>query len=171
MVTDFAWWLRKKLKLKQIDLKFPASRKLRYWIFALSIIVSAISGIAAFEIISPIAILHRGIIFGFGFGWAAIVIVFLFDLVILENGWCGYICPLGGFYSFISKFNLIKINHIKENCTLCMKCKKICPERQVLYIVGKESGYISSGECTNCGRCIEVCDDNSLKFSLNKYKK
>ena len=47
-----------------------------------------------------------------------------------------------------------------------MKCKEICPENQVLYMVTKESIPVLSGECTNCARCIEVCDDDALNFSI-----
>jgi ferredoxin-type protein NapH len=47
-----------------------------------------------------------------------------------------------------------------------MKCKVVCPEKQVLHMIGKESIPVLSGECTNCARCIEVCDDDALRFSI-----
>ncbi|MFT8144368.1 4Fe-4S binding protein, partial [Salmonella enterica subsp. enterica serovar Enteritidis] len=59
------------------------------------------AGIAAFELVSPIGILHRGVIFGMGMGGAAVLSIFLFDLFAVKNGWCGHVCPLGGFYSLI----------------------------------------------------------------------
>jgi ferredoxin-type protein NapH len=167
MVTDFAGFVREKIGMNQLTgVKQPASRKLRYWILALSLVISAIMGVTAFEFISPISMVHRGIVFGMGFGWAAVVIIFLFDLFVLKNGWCGHICPLGGFYSLLGKFSLIRVQHLEENCTLCMKCKVVCPENQVLHMIGKESLQVLSGECTNCARCIEVCDDDALKFSI-----
>jgi ferredoxin-type protein NapH len=167
MVTDFAAFVRELIGMNKLTgVKQPASRKLRYWILVLSLIVSAIMGVAAFEFMSPISMLHRGIVFGIGFGWAAVLIIFLFDLFVLKNGWCGHICPLGGFYSILGKFSLIRVKHNEENCTLCMKCKVVCPENQVLHMIGKESLPVLSGECTNCARCIEVCDDDALSFSL-----
>jgi ferredoxin-type protein NapH len=167
MVTDFASFVRQLIGMNKLTgVKQPASRKLRYWVLALSFIVSAIMGLAAFEFISPISMFHRGIVFGIGFGWAGVLIIFLFDLFVLKNGWCGHICPLGGFYSILGKFSLIRVKHNEENCTLCMKCKVVCPENQVLHMIGKESLPILSGECTNCARCIEVCDDDALGFSL-----
>jgi len=167
MVTDSANYLRKKLELDRVQgVKQPASRNIRYWVLALSLVISFIMGVTAFEFISPISMAHRGIVFGLGFGWAAMLIIFLFDLFVLKNGWCGHICPLGGFYSILGKFSLIRVHHIEENCTLCMKCKDVCPEKQVLHMIGKESLPILSGECTNCARCIEVCDDDALKFSI-----
>jgi ferredoxin-type protein NapH len=167
MVTDSANWLRRVFDIDRAQLqKQPISRNTRYWVLGISIIVSAVMGVAAFEFISPISMLHRGIVFGIGFGWAAVLIIFVFDLFVLKNGWCGHICPLGGFYSLLGKFSFIRVHHIEENCTLCMKCKVVCPEKQVLHMIGKESIPVLSGECTNCARCIEVCDDDALRFSI-----
>ena len=170
LITDLADWLRNKLQLENKEFKFSLSRKVRYWILGLGLLLSFLLGMAAFEVVNPISMLYRGLIFGFGFGWAAVLLVFLFDLFLLKNGWCGYLCPLGGFYSLVGKFALLKVDHSVEKCTKCMKCIEICPETQVLAIIGKSSGQILSGECTNCGRCIEVCADDSLRFSINKYK-
>ena len=167
MVTDSANYLRRVFDIDRAQLeRQPIKRSARYWILGISLIVSAFMGIAAFEFISPISMLHRGIVFGMGFGWAAISIIFVFDLFVLKNGWCGHICPLGGFYSLLGKFSFIRVHHLEENCTLCMKCKVVCPEKQVLHMIGKESLPVLSGECTNCARCIEVCDDDALKFSI-----
>jgi len=169
LITDAAAMMRRVTGMDRVQgLKQPASRNMRYWILALSLIISFIMGITAFEFISPISMVHRGIVFGLGFGWAAMLIIFLFDLFVLKNGWCGHICPLGGFYSLVGKVSLIRVLHSEENCTLCMKCKDVCPEKQVLHMIGKESISVLSGECTNCARCIEVCDDDALGFSIRK---
>ncbi len=166
IITDSANYLRRKLGFNEIQKKQPATRNMRYWVITLSLVISVGFGVTAFEFISPISMVHRGIIFGMGFGWAAIVVIFLFDLFVLKNGWCGHICPLGGFYSIIGSFSLIRVKHQEEKCTLCMKCKEVCPENQVLFMVGKSSEQVLSGECTNCARCIEVCDDDALNFSI-----
>jgi ferredoxin-type protein NapH len=168
LVTDAAALLRRKIGVDNFSKRQPASRNIRYWVLGLSFIISLMMGVAAFEFISPISMLHRGIIFGFGFGWAAMLIIFLFDLLVLKNGWCGHICPLGGFYSLVGKNSLVRVHHNEENCTLCMKCKVVCPEQQVLYMIGKESIPVLSAACTNCARCIEVCDDDALGFSIRK---
>ncbi|WP_331775790.1 quinol dehydrogenase ferredoxin subunit NapH [Sulfurospirillum sp. 1612] len=166
MVTDSANWLRRKLYLDDAERKVWVSRKVRYWVLGLTLIVSAIVGVGAFEFVSPITILNRGIVFGFGMSMAVVAVIFLFDLFVLKNGWCGHICPLGGFYSLVGKFAPLSVMHNQANCTLCMKCKDICPEKQVLHTIGKKSGKIVDIECTNCGRCIEVCEDDALKFTI-----
>ncbi len=169
MVTDFANWIRVKTGLHKEEWQLRISRKTRYWILGLSLILSFIIAAPAFEFISPISMLHRGLIFGMGFGWAAVMGVFLFDLFVTKNGWCGHICPLGGFYSLITKPSAIRVKHDAEKCTLCMNCKNICPEKQVLWMIGKESVFVTSGECINCARCIEVCNDDALNFGF-RYK-
>ena len=171
MITDLSNYLRTKLGFNLIQKRQPASRNIRYWVILMSLVISFSLGVTAFEFISPISMIHRGVIFGLGFGWAAMLIIFLFDLFVLKNGWCGHICPLGGFYSIIGKFSLIRVHHNVDNCTECMKCKEVCSEVQVLHMIAKESMPVLSGECTNCARCIEVCDDDALNFSIKKIIK
>lgn len=168
IIEDLATWLNNQLGIKY---SLRLSRKVRYWVLVLGIILSPVLGYAAFEAISPIAMLHRGVIFGMGAGWTFILALFLFDLVVTKYGWCGYLCPLGAFYAFVSKYAFIKVKYNNDNCTLCMKCFTVCPEEQVLSIVTNQSGIIKSSECTNCARCIEACDDKALTLSLRTNKK
>ena len=169
MITDLANWLRRVLLLDKTEKKVWLGRSVRYKVIVLALILSAFTSVAAFEIVSPISMLHRGVVFGMGMGFAAVLSIFLFDLFAVKNGWCGHICPLGGFYSVASKLSIIRVKHDQPKCTLCMKCKDVCPEKQILSLIGKESGDVSSGECTNCGRCIEVCDDDALSFGIRNY--
>ncbi len=172
MVTDLANWLRRKLKLDKEEVNYRfLKRNTRYWIMVLGIIVSAIVGISAFEVLSPITIMQRGIIFGFGAGISLIIAIFLFDVFGVKNGWCGHLCPLGATYSLIGKSSLIRVSHDHEACTNCMKCKVVCPENHVLYMINKESIMVLNGECSNCGRCIDVCDDDALEFGIRSYIK
>jgi len=170
MVTDLANWLRRKLNLDKEEVNYRfIKRKARYWIMILGLIVSAVVGVAAFEVLSPITIMQRGIIFGFGAGIAVIVAIFLFDLFGVKNGWCGHLCPLGASYSLIGRASIIRVKHDHEACTACMKCKVVCPENQVLHMIDKESISVTDGECTNCGRCVDVCDDDALGFSIRSF--
>jgi len=172
MVTDLANWLRRKLNLDKEEVNYRfLKRNTRYWIMVLGVIVSAVVGVAAFEILSPITIMQRGIIFGFGAGISVIFAIFLFDLFGVKNGWCGHLCPLGAAYSIIGKSSIIRVKHDHEACTACMKCKVVCPENQVLHMIDKESISVTDGECTNCGRCVDVCDDDALEFSIRSFAK
>jgi len=171
MVSDAANGLRRVLRINEVERRIIIDRHIRYWILALSIALSAMFGVAAFEFISPIGMLNRGLIFGIGFGGAVVAGVFLFDLFGIKNGFCGHLCPLGGWYSLIGHFSLIRVKHNQEKCTLCMKCTNICPEKPVLHMIGKRSGFVTMGECSNCARCIEVCDDDALNFDIRYIRK
>lgn len=170
MITDLANYLRRKLYLDKSERKVWLSRNIRYWAIGLVLILSFLNGVAAFEFVSPIAMFHRGVVYGMGMGFSALSAIFLIDLFGIKNGWCGHFCPLGAFYSLISKYSLFRVRHIKDNCTGCFECKLICPEVQVLKIISKQDGSINSGECINCLRCIEVCNDKALIFGLRNLK-
>lgn len=64
------------------------------------------------------------------------------------------------------KYSIIRVKHNKDNCTKCNKCIFICPEPQVLDLIGKRSGSINKIDCMKCARCIEVCNDNALKYGF-----
>jgi len=166
MVTDLAGWLRNKLGITNT---FALKRNTRYAVMVLALVLSVLTGVAAFEWVSPISMMHRGIVFGLGFGWTAILGIFLFDLLILKHGWCGHICPLGAFYSITGKAAQLRIAFDTPTCTHCGECAKVCPEPQVLNLKkASEAGMVASGECTNCGRCIKVCPEDTLKFNLRQ---
>jgi ferredoxin-type protein NapH len=167
MVTDLAETMRTAAGAGSVGLRM--SRDARYWVLGLSLVLSAVLGIAAFEAISPIGALHRGVIYGMGTGWMAVAAVFLFDVFAVRNGFCGHLCPLGAFYAIAGRGSAVRVLHSKDVCTRCMRCIEACPEPQVLPMVGKRDGAVVSGECTNCGRCIEVCPDKAMRFGLRTY--
>ncbi|HIP43468.1 MAG TPA: quinol dehydrogenase ferredoxin subunit NapH [Aquifex aeolicus] len=171
MFTDAANWIRVKTGLHREEKRINIPRSTRYWFLVLGLILSPILGVPAFEFISPVSVTHRGIIFGIGLGWTLILVIFLFDLFVVKNGWCGHLCPLGAFYSLISRpVSLLRVGYDLNKCTECMECKRVCPEVQVLWMIGKENKPVLSGECTNCGRCIDVCPENALFYTL-RFKK
>ncbi len=89
VITDAASWLRGKLGISG---GWRPPRAMRYWILAMTLLVSFATGSIAWELVNPITILQRGLVFGLGAGWVVIVAVFLFDLLVSRRGWCGHIC-------------------------------------------------------------------------------
>jgi ferredoxin-type protein NapH len=167
-VTDLASWLRRKYK---IGGQFRVTRNLRFYLMLLALPVSFAAGIAAFEWVSPVAIIHRELIFTAGLGLLVIPAIFLLDLLVIKNGWCGHICPLGAFYGLLNRVSLTRVQFIKERCDKCMDCVVVCPEKHVINFDEMENtGKILDADCTNCGRCIEVCDTDAYHFS-HRFKK
>lgn len=165
VVTDASRWFAKRLDLPK---GWQPQRTLRLWLMAAVLVVAAVSGTMAWELLNPVTILHRALVFGFGMAWVAVLGVFLFDLLLSRRGWCGHICPMGAFYSLIGKFSIIRMAAPKRDaCNDCMDCFDVCPEPHVISpaLKGVGSPVISSGDCTNCGRCIDVCSKDVFSFS------
>lgn len=164
LVTDAAAWLRAKLRVPDF---ISLSRHTRFWAMILSLILSALLGVAAFEWVSPISMMHREIVFGAGLGLTAIAGIFIFDLLILKNGWCGHLCPLGAFYCLVGRACQLRIRFEDRTCTRCVECVRVCPEPHVLnFKQAADKGMVASGDCTNCGRCITICPEDSLSFDM-----
>ncbi len=166
LVTDLANWLRARLGLKG---GAHLTRATRFWVLAMTLIVAAITGTIAWEMINPVSIMHRGLIFGLGFAWMVILTVFLFDLFVMRHGWCGHLCPVGAFYSLIGKFSAMRVVlPQRAACNDCMDCYAVCPEQQVirpaLKAIDGTPPIILDSACTNCGRCIDVCSKDVFAF-------
>jgi ferredoxin-type protein NapH len=166
LVTDFANWLRARLGLKG---GAHLSRNTRYWILGMTLIAAAATGTIAWEMLNPVSMLHRGLIFGLGAAWMVIIGVFLFDLFVMRQGWCGHLCPVGAFYSLIGKLSVTRIRlPARDACNDCMDCFAVCPEQQVirpaLKAINGAAPVIIDANCTNCGRCIDVCSKNVFQF-------
>jgi ferredoxin-type protein NapH len=168
LVTDFANWLRTRLGLKG---GAHLSRQTRYWILGMTLVATALTGTLVWEMVNPVTMLHRGLIFGMGFAWAVILVVFLFDLFVMRQGWCGHLCPVGVFYGLIGKLSLLRVKlPAREACNDCMDCFAVCPEQQVirpaLKAINGSPPIILNTNCTNCGRCIDVCSKNVFRFGV-----
>lgn len=166
IVTDAAAWLRRKLGIRQ-SAKLP--RSLRYALLAMILVGSAISGTLIWEWINPVAALGRVFLFGLGATLWLVAIVFLFDLLVVEHGWCGHLCPIGATYALIGAKSVVKVKVVdRSRCDRCMDCYNVCPEPQVLrkplHGTEEDSQIILSQDCITCGRCIDVCAENVFSF-------
>lgn len=170
LFTDIAARLRVKFGFERDRGVLNIKRNTRYYLLAASLLFSVVLGMPAFESVSFVGMVQRGIIFLDSFVLAAIFVIIVFDMFVLPKGICGHICPLGAFYALIGKFALVRVTHDVEKCTKCGNCLKICPEVQVLDMIGKRSDYVRDSDCMSCGRCIDVCDDAALKFSIRNLK-
>lgn len=172
IVTDCAAWLRRKLGIRQ-SAKLP--RNLRYGILAMILIGSAVSGTLLWEWINPVAALGRVFVYGLGATLWLVLVVFLFDLLVVEHGWCGHLCPIGATYALIGAKSVVRVKvQDRQACDRCMDCYHVCPEPQVLRLPlhGKDedSQIVLSKDCISCGRCIDVCAENVFAFSTRFAK-
>ncbi|GKX58458.1 quinol dehydrogenase ferredoxin subunit NapH [Leminorella grimontii] len=187
LVTDLAAWLRRKAGIRN-SATIPSS--LRYGILLAILVGSAISGTLIWEWVNPVSAFGRGLINGLGqaptaglvsglaFGFGAsiwlIVVVFLFDLLVVEHGWCGHLCPVGALYGAIGCKGVLRVSaQNRKDCTRCMDCIHVCPEPQVLRgpLFGKQEGpLVLSKECISCGRCIDVCSEKVFQIKTRFHR-
>ena len=173
LVTDMAAWLRRKLGLRGGS---QLSRSTRYWMLGLTLLLPLSVGGIVWELVNPVSVLFRGIVFGIGAGWLLIAGVFLFDLLVAKDGWCGHLCPVGAFYGLVGRRSPLKVNAAnRAACNDCMECFVVCPEPQVIKpaLKGARQGLgpvILSADCTNCGRCIDICSKQVFAFGTRNAK-
>ena len=169
IITDTAAWLRNKLGLKG---GATFSRNTRFWLLGATLLLAVLTGTIAWELVNPVSIMFRGLIFGMGMAWGLIIAIFMLDLLISKRAWCGSLCPVGAFYSLLGHSSLLRISAVRRQaCDDCMDCFVVCPEHHVINSALKEipagtGPMILSSQCTNCGRCIDVCAENVFQFDL-----
>lgn len=168
MITDLAEWLRQRLRITG---GAHFSNQTRYWMLGAILLVAGITGSVAWELINPVSMVYRGLVFGMGLAWGVLVAVFLIDLFVGRRAWCGHLCPVGAFYGLLGAGSVLRVSAVhREKCDDCMDCFAVCPEHQVIKpaLKGADKGIgpvIMSGDCTNCGRCIDVCAPDVFKYS------
>jgi len=159
--------LSNKIRLKSSTGENILPSSIKFMVLALVLILTIITGIPIFEIISPINSITHAILFSAWIGLLLVVGIVLFEIAFMKRGWCRYLCPMGAFYSLIGWLSLVKVRINKLSCTKCMLCKEVCLEPHVLESPIKgEHNMVLSGECTNCGACIDRCEHGALGFGL-----
>ena len=146
--------------------KHKLDKRLKYFVLAAGIIISAATGMIAFATMYPPAIIGREIYYsialtGFGTGMVFFLLTLFFDLMVTRRGFCRYVCPGGALYSLLGWFRLVRIKRDVTQCNDCAKCNVVCqfgldPLRDDF-----------SQECNNCTACIAVCPTDALSFTLN----
>jgi len=169
LVTDAAAWLRQCLGLRGVS-RLP--RATRQGLLIMTFAVSAVAGVVAWEVINPVSMFHRGLIFGVGLAWVVILAVFLLDAFVSPRSWCGNLCPVGAFYGWLGHKSLVRVRaDQRAQCNDCGDCYDVCPEPQVILpaLKGAAKGVgpvILDAACTNCGRCIDICSKDVFGFGM-----
>ena len=86
----------------------------------------------------------------------------LIILMIRKRGrlYCNTLCPVGALLSIPAKYSLFAVRIIKENCTECGACEKVCKAEAA----SSSSRYIDQSKCISCFNCLSVCRFNALEY-------
>jgi len=167
-VTDLAAWVRRKLDIQK---GWNLKPKARLWMLGAILVAAFITGTIAFELINPITTLYRGLLFGVSWGMVTLLLIFLFDVFVTRDGWCGHVCPVGAFYGLVNTTGLLRVSaRGRQRCDDCMDCYAVCPEMHVIAPAlnatdARDTPIITDIDCTACGRCIDVCPERVFNFT------
>jgi ferredoxin-type protein NapH len=167
-VTDAAHWLSNRLDLPK---GWQPRRGTRQALLLVVLAGSALTGTILWELVNPVTMAHRALVFGTSGAFLIVLAVFLFDLLVSRRGFCGHLCPVGAFYGHVNRLALVKVSAARRaDCDDCMDCYAVCPEPHVLTPALKgaargASPVILEPDCTSCGRCIDVCSKHVYRFT------
>lgn len=169
-VTDTSAWLRTRLGWRSGG-RLP--RHTRLWLLGTTLVMAAATGSLVWELVNPVSLLQRALVFGGGAAWGVVAAIFLFDLAVVPRGWCGHLCPVGAFYGLLGPARVLTMTARHRNaCNDCADCYAVCPEplviKPALKAVNGAGPAITSAQCTHCARCIDVCSQNVFTFSLRR---
>ena len=93
---------------------------------------------------NSVCLMGRSLVMGLGSGALLILALFLFDLLVVEHGWCGHICPVGALYGVLGSKGVITVAATdRQKCNRCMDCFHVCPEPHVL----RAPVWMNKGRC------------------------
>lgn len=171
LVTDAAQGLRRALGWRKARM-LRIDKRLRYGVLVLGVLGSAVGGVTLWEAVNPINLVMRSLVFGLWLGGVmAALAIFLFDFLVLSNGWCGHVCPVGAFYGAVGRYSVVQVAAVRRDaCNDCGDCFTYCPEPQVispaLRALDGHGVRIDAVDCLRCGRCIDVCEQRVFEFSV-----
>jgi polyferredoxin len=84
---------------------------------------------------------------------AWVVLGLVIASIFVQNFWCRYLCPYGGFLGLVSLLSPMRIARNASTCIDCARCAKACPSALPV----DKLLQIRSAECTGCLECVAVC--------------
>jgi len=177
LLSEIGEHIHMKLLRKKIIKERNFNPRVRYIFWAIFIAMAFIDGYLVFEVINPIGILSRFIVYGWSLAIVWVILVLLMEIFYSRRAWCKYICPVGTTYALIGWTSLTKVQWDMDKCDHCGACLVACPETHVLDFTKpkfdkkrKEKGivkqFVKDGDCIYCGRCFDVCHTDAYNFEF-----
>jgi len=177
VISEIGEYIHQKLVSKKIIKERHWDPRIRFAFWAVILIVTFLDGFLVFEVINPIGILSRFIVYGWSLAIVWVLVILLFEILYSRRMWCRYICPVGTTYNFLGWASATKVQWDMEKCDHCGACLDACFENHVIEFTKpkydkerKEKGItkqiVLNGDCTLCGRCFDVCHTDAYNFTF-----
>jgi uncharacterized protein with FMN-binding domain/ferredoxin len=98
---------------------------------------------------------------------AVILLGIMIASFFVERFFCRYLCPLGAYFSIISRLRPVTIGKERSRCGKCRLCSVKCS----MGIPLDEMDRVTTGECINCMECVRVCPSSNAHLDLEESKK
>ena len=174
LVLDLGQSLRRRVR-GRFSKKLPhrpergLPRGSKYVVLASLVGFAIVARTPVFQIVSPINILARALVFSVDVALFA-VLALLFIEVFAPRLWCRSLCPLGALYGLVGRKSLlrIRVDPARAGQIRCQRCDAACPlgirVMEDYPLAGKSS--IDHPDCTRCGSCTEVCPNGVLRLGF-----
>lgn len=158
-------WLRRRGR-RLPDLRFPP--RSQYWLLGLAVGPSLVAQLPAFQLVSPINVLARALIFAPGPELLLVGGILALEYL-SRRGWCRSLCPLGAFYSLVGRLGIVRVlvdrQRPKPQCRLCMRrCPMGIRVMEEHVLAGHTA--VTDPECTRCGVCVDACRSGVLRLGV-----
>ena len=148
----------------------PLPVSIRYTTLGAVVGFALVARTPLFQIISPINIMVRGILFDASMGFYLVAAICILEHI-WPRFWCRILCPLGALYSLVGQFARLRIwidlDHTTNNP--CRLCSRRCPMGIDVtddYVV-KRKRSVDHPACTRCGDCADRCPHDVLGLGFH----
>ncbi len=177
LLSEIGEWIHMKLVNKRVIKERSFNPKVRYLFWVIFLLGAFIDGYLVFEIINPVGILSRFIVYGWSMAIIWVVLILLMEIFYSRRAWCKYVCPIGTTYAFLGWGSVMKVQWDMEKCDHCAACFIACPETHVLEFAkakydkereekGITKEFVKDGDCIMCARCFDVCHEDAYNFEF-----
>lgn len=148
----------------------PLPKNTKVWVALAVLVLSALTCIPLFEILSPVGALSKAIVLGSTLGLWTLLAIVLIEVFVPGRIWCRTLCPLGGFYQALGRIGLLNVKMEYDKCIHCNACKDVCLANPEILdpVLRNTETLVASGDCMACGKCVDACPTKALALRLTK---
>ncbi|MCA8960196.1 MAG: 4Fe-4S binding protein, partial [Planctomycetes bacterium] len=128
-----------------------------------------VASLPGFQVISPINIVARSLVFGAGGAMIFVAAIVVAELV-WPRLWCRSLCPTGALYGLIGRWGLFRVRIDprtagRSPCHLCTRrCPMGIPVMEDFSLAGRSS--VVHPDCNRCGTCVDACPGTVLHMGF-----
>jgi ferredoxin-type protein NapH len=147
----------------------PPAPAARLAVLAAVLAFALVSAVPVFQVISPINLVVRAVVFASTGGLIAIGVLLAIEWI-RPRVWCRALCPLGGLYGVIGRHGVLRVRVDRRHAARspCRRCTSGCPMgiRVLEEVVARDRDWVDHPACTRCGACADACPRDVLRLGL-----